>query len=166
MSEDKFEKLAEEYKLTQLQKAFAEYYVYVTGLDGPAAVELAGYKLDKDFEGYDERTAEVFKRKAISSRARELLDNPKVTKYINALRTNLENHLIVDKLWVIKNLKDLAMTGTETTRIRALELLGKNLEMFTDRQKIEDVGNPGEIAQKAFESRMNILKLNQKQENE
>jgi phage terminase small subunit len=162
-----FDKLASDLKLTDNQKKFCEFYVYVTGLDGFAAVELSGYKVDKsDMEGYDERTKEIYTKKAISYKLRELLNNNNVVKYIDSLRKNLENHLIIDKLWVIKNLKDLAMSGTEMTRIRALELLGKHLEMFTVKTKIEEINDPGEIAKTAFERRMNTIKFQPKTQNE
>jgi hypothetical protein len=152
--------VANEIGLTEKQKAFAENYVFVTGLDANAAVELAGYKVEYDYEGYSEETAEVFKYKRIASLVRELLNNKKVLTYIKILREELENQLLVDKLWVIKKLKTLATQGSENVQLKATELLGKHLEMFTERQKIEGVEDPAVIVKKAFEIRKKREKEN------
>lgn len=163
------EKLAEEYKLTDMQRKFAEFYVYVTNLNGKLAVELAGYKVDKDqYESYPENIKEKYKQRELNTIARNLLNNPKIIKYIDALRSNLESHLIVDKLWVINGLKDLAMNGGENAKIRALEMLGKYVGIFSDAIKLDIDSDPAEMAKKAFEKRKQLENTVEfkKQENE
>lgn len=164
-----FDKLAQEYGLNELQQKFAEYFVYVTGLDGPTAVELAGYSVVND--NYDYKTEELkdyykyIQKKRI---ARDLLGNSKVLQYITALRDDLNNQLIVDKLWVIDNLKRIVTTGSEQGQIKALELIGKTMEMFVDKSKtFEGVEDPAKIAKEAFEKRQqNVVEFEKKQQNE
>lgn len=165
---DEFDKLAKKYKLTDKQRLFAEYYVYVTGLDGPAAVKLAEYStINENYKFASEDMKEIYDTRQTNKIARDLLDNKKVLGYIGELRKNLENHLIVDKLWVLDNLKKLAMSGCETTKIRALELIGKSMEMFTEKTKVESVEDPGAIAREAFKKRMeNTVEFKKRQENE
>lgn len=162
------EKLAKELKLTDKQKLFAEYFIYVTGLDGPAAVELAGYSSGSDHKDYGkESTNNFFRSLKFRQLARNLLSNRKVLDYINALRKDLDSQLIIDKLWVINKLKTLAETGSENTQLKATELLGKTLELFTEKTKFESSENPADIAKQAFERRkQNVVEFNKKQQNE
>jgi hypothetical protein len=162
--------LAKEYKLTDLQKAFAENFVFVTGLDAVAAVELAGYKVtNDDYEYNSEQTKEIFKQKRLSALARELLNNPKILKYISVLREELNNQLIVDKLWVLKNLKEIVNKGSENAKLKSLELIGKHLEMWTDKSKVYDgIEDPSKIAKEAFEKRkqQNVVEFREMVQNE
>lgn len=165
------DQIAKELELTPKQRSFAENYVFVTGLDPNAAIELSEYVLDYKNENYSEEMMEIYRQKRKAHLIRELLNNPKVLNYIKILRDELENQLIVDKLWVIKKLKTLATQGSENVQLKATELLGKHLEMFTEKQKIEGVEDPAEIVRKAYEIRKkrekeNILEFKKEGTNE
>lgn len=170
LSDIDLNKLAKELRLTEKQKLFAEYFVFVTGLEAVPAVELAGYKLvNDDYSFKDEQVKEMFRMKEAYKTSRSLLNNHKILRYISALREELNNQLIVDKLWVIKKLKDLALTGCESTQLKATELLGKTLELFTDKSKVyEGVDDPAKIARESFEKRINnnVVNFKERAQNE
>jgi len=163
------DKLAKEYELTDLQQKFADYFVFVTGLNAPLAVELAGYKvINEDYEYENDQLQEFYKIKQTNKIVKELLNNAKVLKYINKIRKELDNQLIIDKLWVINKLKQLAENGGENTQLKATELLGKTMEMFTEKTKnIEGTDDPAKIAKEAYEKRMqNVIEFKEKKANE
>lgn len=151
-----FESLAKEHKLTDLQTKFAYYYVFVTGLNGPQAAEFAGYSPGNyDDKDYDDKTKEYYKGLVFRNMAKNLLDNPKVLTLITRLRDELSNQLIVDKLYVLQNLKRLAETGTsENIQLRALEKLGETMELFKTTTVVEEREDPARLAAEAFERRM------------
>lgn len=108
--------------LTDLQKRFIdEYMVDFVGAD---AVIRAGYKC----------SPQNAKRQAT-----ELLNHPLVRRYIDERMAEKreKNELSAD--YVIQNLIEIAehtKTGNPTAALRALELLGKNLGLFKERQEI------------------------------
>jgi hypothetical protein len=144
-----------EVELTEQQKKFAEYGVFLTGLDWIKAVELAEYKFGEENykENYDhkgEHYLDMLKRKKV----RENLSNNNILKYISSLREELDNQLVVDKLWVTNKLKILADNGSEKTQIEATKLLGQTLNMFQSDVQISVNDSPAKIAQDAFKKRM------------
>ena len=148
------DKLSKELGLTELQKRFCDYYVFVTGLNAELAVELSGYSVEStNTEKYDEKMIAYYKELTIKRLVRVLVSNPKILKYITAIRKELNNQLVVDKLWVINKLKKLADVGSENTQLKATELLGKTMEMFTDKKVIESVEDPSKIMKEVFEKR-------------
>lgn len=163
-----FDKLAGELELTELQRKFCEYFVFVTGLDAPAAIELAGYKLSNDeYEYKSEELKQFYIVAEKNKKAREMMRNPRVVRFISELRNELSTQLTVDKMWVINKLKMLATNGSENTQLKATELLGKTLEMFTEKSKIfEGVEDPAQIAKDAFKKRMDNIREFKRQENE
>jgi phage terminase small subunit len=150
-----YDELAKEYGLTEMQAKFAYFYVFVTGLNGPEAVKLAGYSQGNYTEDKypDERMREFYIGALLRSQAKTLCDNPKILTLITKLREELSNQLIVDKLYVLQNLKRLAETATETVQLRALEKLGETMEMFGQKQIIEEREDPAKIAAAKFEKR-------------
>lgn len=144
---DNIDDLAKEIGLTEKQKKAADYYVFVTDLDAEAAVELAGYSFGS--EKATEDTKKINRKRV----AYDFIHNVKVLRYISQIRELMSNQIIVDKLWVINKLKTLAESGSENTQIRALELLGKTMQMYADKQVIENVGDPAKIAKEAFKRR-------------
>jgi hypothetical protein len=150
-----FEQLAKEYNLTVMQTKFAFFFVFVTNLNGPAAVELAGYS-PGNYDDYDERTREYYETLVRKQQAKTLLDNPKVLTLITKLREDLNNQLIVDKLYVLSWLKrlveDEATAGN--VRLNALIKIGETMDMFGKREIIVDEReDPAKIAREAFERR-------------
>jgi len=158
--------LADELRLTETQRKFADYFVFLTGLDGPKAVELAGYKLDVDTTNYkDDRVSGYYKSLKLRTKARELLNNPKILRYIKEIRDNLDKQLIVDKLWVIQKLKNLADSGSERTQLEATKLLGQYHQLFTEVQRYEIADDPSKIIQEAMERRKgNVIPFNKVEE--
>jgi phage terminase small subunit len=142
-------------KLTEQQRNFAIAYTLVTDFDALEAVDAAGYK----YESASEKDNLSNKRKM----ARSLLNNPKIKEYIATLVEERDNQTIIDKTFVKNGLKKLAISANnENTQVKAYELLGKELGMFVNKEEISISDDPGEIAKKAFESR--ILKLHKKEE--
>lgn len=169
---DKFDPniIAKEYGLTEKQQAFADYYIFVCGLNGESAVEMAEYAIEPTPGTYKtEEEKERFKVLNARKRARELLSNTKVLNYIRDVRENMDKQLIVDKYYVIHKLKKLSETGTERTQLEATKLLGMTMSMFTETQKIEMSDSPSNIVQQAFLKRKqeenNIIEFPQKEEN-
>lgn len=123
-------------KLTAKQEAFVREYL--VDLNGTQAAKRAGYS---------ERTAE--------SQASRLLRNAKVRGAVSALQAKRAQKADLSKAWVLDGLKknfERAMQSEEVTdregkgtgvfvysgqvANRALELIGKELGMFTDRHEL------------------------------
>lgn len=142
---------AKELGITDNQKNFCMNYVFLTALDPYKAYELAGYAIP---EGLDDRT----KKQWIHKNVMRTLNSTKVRKYLTKLREEMENQLLVDRLYVTKKLKEFVEgNAAEGTKIKALELLGKSMSMFSDKQVIETAEDPGKIAKEAFEMRKNNI---------
>ena len=153
-----YEKLAKDHGLTEMQTKFAYYYVFVTGLNGPMAVELAGYSCG-NYDGYDEKVREYYTTAIRKQQAKGLLDNPKVLTLITSLREEMSKQIIVDQLYVIQNLKRLAETAPESVQLRALEKIGETMEMFGQKTIIDDRTDPARVAAEAFEKRRAEMKV-------
>lgn len=106
--------------LTQRQLKFVLEYVK-TGNSRKSALEA----------GYSPANAD--------SQGSHLLRNPKVKAKIDELTNDMVERASVDHDFVIGNLVEIAQTKSESTanRIKALELLGKYMSMFNDKQTIE-----------------------------
>lgn len=143
--------------LTEYQENFCVAYALLTDFDAMAALESSGYTFNMDYEGDNKRN----KKKA----AAQLLRNPKVRQRIADLSADRENEIIVDKMFVRNGLKYLAKNAsTENAQIKAYELLGKDMGMFVNQEKLTIGEDPAEIIKKSFEKR--ILKLHKPDENE
>ena len=154
-----FEALAKEYGLTEMQTRFCVYYVFFTNLNGPAAVELAGYSTGRDstYVDYDEGKRDFYEKLVRSGKAKELLGNPKVVKLLTKLREELNNQLIVDKLYVINGLKYAWENQNDfppNVRLQALIKLGETMEMFKKVEvNVDEREDPAKLAREAFERR-------------
>lgn len=166
-----FAKLGKEHGLTEMQTKFCYYYVFVCNLNGRDAVECAGYSSGKyDEKDYDERTKKYYEDLVYRNIAKNMLDNPKVLELITRLRDELNNQLIVDKLYVLQNLKRLAETATESIQLRALEKLGETMELFGQKTIIEEREDPSRNAREAFQrrkeaERSNVVEFSKEVEN-
>jgi hypothetical protein len=87
--------------------------------------------------------------------AKELMEKEAIQAYIGQLVVDRKNNPKVDEQFVIENLKKIVIDkqGT-TTAVRALELLGKYLAMFVDRQTVDVNSSQRETAEMLFERRM------------
>lgn len=147
--------LAKELGLTPKQQSFCDLFLFVSGLDGIKAFELSEYNLkDKKPSEDAPQQEKYYYDMQVRREVRNLLGNLKIQKYIKAVRENLDLQLNVDRLWVLNKLKELATKGSERTQLEATKLLGQNLSMFTEVQKVEVVDDAGSIAKKAFEERI------------
>lgn len=110
-------------RLGKLQWKFVEAY---TDPDGPgyrqatAAVKVAGYKTNNP-----------------GVLGTQLMQHPIIVREIRRLEKEREDRLALSADYVINKLMDLVEdTAKDNDRIRALELLGKNLGLFKERQEI------------------------------
>ena len=136
-------------RLTEQQSSFCIAYVLLTEFNAFEAVEIAGYRFESG------TPAEI--KGAKTSQARSLLRNPKIKERIAALVDERDNQTVIDKFFVKNGLKTLAMTAeNENTKVKAFELLGKELGMFVNRDELKITEDPGEIAKKALDRRLNL----------
>ena len=129
-------------KGTEMQDKFAYYYVYVD-IDDPAeAYKHAGYKNKNPYE--------------IQRASKTLLKNENIQKKIKEYQKIKASTKMVDAPYVIKKLVNIVESGEEQTKdvIKALELIGKYLKMFTDKiiEKVVDKVKDDALA--ATEARM------------
>jgi hypothetical protein len=87
--------------------------------------------------------AENMKEASIYTEASLLMDNPKIIQRVGALQEAKEEKTLHDqarlKRLVLERLHQEATTAeSDSARIRALELLGKSIAMFTDRVEQDD----------------------------
>lgn len=87
--------------------------------------------------------AENMKDSTVWTEASLLMDHPKVASRVEGIQRAQEEKSLHDharlKRLVLERLHQEAMTAdSDSARIRALELLGKSIAMFTDRVEQED----------------------------
>ena len=109
--------------LTAKQEAFAQ------------GVAKGGTLSDAYRSAYD---CENMKDSSVWTEASKLMDHPQVVQRVNSLQKAQEDKTLHDharlKRLVLEQLHREAMTAdSDSARIRALELLGKSIAMFTDR---------------------------------
>lgn len=160
------EKERRKFGLGKQQIIFCQAYVFLTGLNGVEAVKFANYQLG-DYSNYPDDKREWYENLKRKQIARTNLTNPKCAKYIRSLQDSLAAQISVDRFYVTEKLKTMAERGSENIQIKALELLGKSISMFTDKSVIENVNeSPAEIAKQAFAERMkkeNVVPFNKEQ---
>jgi phage terminase small subunit len=146
--------------LSEQQKAFAEHYVFTTNMDAIAAIELAGYTYSAKSEHDNKHNKKL--------KAHSLLCNKKVVKHIQRLIDEVNSSLTIDRFYVINKLKELVESGSESSQLKALELLGKHIHMFQEEQKITYTEDPAMIAQEAYKIRSSgkVLKINKSEDGE
>ncbi len=96
-------------------------------------------------------SAEGMKDSSVWTEASKLMDNPKVSQRVLSIQKAQEDRTLHDqarlKRLVLERLHAEAMQAeSDSARIRALELLGKSIAMFTDRVEQDDTSrSAGEI---------------------
>lgn len=88
-------------------------------------------------------SADNMKSSTLWSEACRLAQNPKVSTRIKAIQADMEQsqrmRLLRREEWVLKSLQEEAVSADNaSSRIRALELVGKTVGMFTDRIEQSD----------------------------
>jgi len=78
----------------------------------------------------------------VRSDAKAMLKNDAVAARIEQFVFERKNEKFLDERWVVDMLKRTAISKEGTNvGLKALELLGKHMAMFVDRQTVEDPGN-------------------------
>lgn len=107
--------------LTEKQKRFCEEYL--VDLNATQAALRAGYK-----------------GKTVRSTASENLAKPDIQKYLKQLMEERSERTEITADDVLNELKKVAFADTEISgkeKIKALELIGKHLGMFTEQTKLQ-----------------------------
>ena len=130
-------------ELTEMQQKFCYFFVFVDVGDGVAAYKRAGYANTNDYE--------------VSRLTKDLLKKNQLIKAkVLELQTAKNNMKLVDVHYVIKRLMVIVEDEEEQTQyvLKALELIGKYLKMFTEKiiEKIVDKVKDDALA--ATEARM------------
>lgn len=129
-------------KLTQKMEDFCFHFVYTHIEDALEATKAAGYEYSNPHE--------------MTRKSKALMENPACQAKIAELRETKGKSKLVDKHYVIKKLKAIVDDKNEATRekLKALELIGKYLKMFTDRHIEKEVTITKDLAIAAQEARM------------
>jgi phage terminase small subunit len=92
----------------------------------------------KDRIGKEAAIRAGYSPNAAAQQAYELLQLPKIRAIVDAEQQDSLDRVRVDRDWVLEQLK-LEATSAETdgARVRALELLGKELGMFVERKQVQ-----------------------------
>lgn len=108
------------YRLTELQAAFC--HELIKGKSAAEAARDAGYSAS-----YADR------------QAKQLLENPRVSAYLDELRTEVKSESILSarelQEWWSKLVKGLEAEAKIQERLKASELLGKSQGVFVERQE-------------------------------
>lgn len=150
------DEIAKEIGLTHMQKMFCEAYFFVTNRDVMEAYDLAGYAISTKRESFEtDKLFEKYVDMEKTRRCTELMNNPKIRRYITAISKAREEYITVDKFWVINKLKKLADTAPENVQLNATKLLGQNLDMFnTSSLNVHtDLESPDKAMQKIWAMR-------------
>jgi phage terminase small subunit len=108
-----------ERELTEKQRRFCEYYLILG--NGTQSVIKAGYKPNN-----------------ASQIACELLAKPLIRRELNKMKENISNENIMSAEKVLIELTNIGLTDKNSfARLKALELLGKRYNLFTDNVNIE-----------------------------
>ena len=85
---------------------------------------------------------------AAESASSRMLRNVKVSAYLSEVQARASEEVQVDANYVLEGLKEeaerLGEGSSHSARVRALELIGKHLGMFTDKRAEEHGGEPEE----------------------
>jgi len=86
--------------------------------------------------------------------ARKLLKKESISKRIQQLILERQGNVNVDEAFVLEHLKKIVLERSGTNQaVRALELLGKYMAMWVDKQVIDDTRGQREIAEQMWERR-------------
>ena len=137
-----------------MQEDYCNYYVNITGFNEVDSYTMAGYSTETD---------------GFHTAIKDLMRNPKVQKRIAELMDERANSKIIDKTFVVLELKRIV----EETKIdkknynpqlKALELLGKYVGMFNNEIETKVQEDAGNVAEDIFKKRRDsTLKLHKKE---
>jgi len=130
-------------KLTEMQEKFCYFFVFVDVGDAVSAYKRAGSENTNDYE--------------LARVTKDLLDKNQLIKAkVLELQTAKNNMKMVDIHYVIKRLVTIVEDEDEQTQyvLKALELIGKYLKMFTEKIIEKTVEKVKDDALAATEARM------------
>jgi phage terminase small subunit len=132
-------------KLGSMQERFIDEYL--VDLNGAAAVRRAGYKTTNP-----------------NRIATRLLNHPLVQRELDTRQSKTREKLALSAEYVISKLIDITeMTAKDADKLRALELLGRHLGLYRDRQEISGVDGEAiqyqKVTEDAEEFTKNIMNL-------
>jgi len=139
--------------LTERQRLFC--YEYIKDLNASKAATRAGYET-----AYPEKIGNQLKQHPGVRAALLYLQKDRLDKM------NLDASFVVDK--IIKSIGRSEAKGNEATVLKGLEMLGKHIGMFIDRQEISGPGGEAihvkeeQIRQQSEEFKNKILSLSRK----
>lgn len=140
--------------LTDKQERFC--WLYVMGNDSGKALKPV-----------DLVTASGFKSRSLQNRYHEyrrLLDNRLIQTRIEELRKWRDREFLVDRKFVIENLRKIAEEEKDTPqKVKALELLGKTLGLFEEKISISK-DEHAQIAEEAWRKRVKKIRENKEDE--
>jgi phage terminase small subunit len=129
--------------VTPKQQRFVEEYVIDS--NGKQAAIRAGYS---------PKTAEV--------QASRLLSNAKVREMVDQARSQVSADLGITREYVLKSLREIGeearQAGERTPSIRAFELLGKSLGMFSDKPD-SSIAEIAKLSDDELAKRRKLLKI-------
>jgi len=107
-------------------------------------------------------STENMKDSSVWTEASKLMDVPKVAQRVSHVQRAREEKSLLDharlKRLVLERLHDEAMNApSDSARIRALELLGKSIAMFTDRVEQDEVSRTSADIEKELADRLREL---------
>ena len=108
-------------------------------------------------------SADTMKDSTVWSEACRLGQNPKVSARIKDIQADMEQsnrtRLLRREEWVLKSLQEEAVSADNaSSRIRALELVGKTVGMFTDRiEQAETTDRSASEIEKELKARLDRL---------
>tara|TARA_S200002703_G_scaffold153739_1_gene155609 strand:+ start:872 stop:1408 length:537 start_codon:yes stop_codon:yes gene_type:complete len=107
-------------------------------------------------------STENMKDSSVWTEASKLMDVPKVAQRVNSVQRAMEEKSLLDharlKRLVLERLHEEATNApSDSARIRALELLGKSIAMFTDRVEQDDQTKSSAELEKELAARLKDL---------
>jgi phage terminase small subunit len=86
-----------------------------------------------------------------------ILNKEHIQQYMQMQILDRQGSIALDEAYIISNLKKIVVNNPNSNNaVRALELMGKKLGMWIDKQVVETTGSQSETAEQMFERRMAI----------
>lgn len=128
-------------KINEREEQFMEYIL--EGMDS--------------LEAYRKCWANGYSDTKARSMVKSILNKEHIQQYMQAQILDRHENIMLDEAFVISNLKKIVFNNPNSgSAVKALELMGKKLGMWIDKQVVETNGSQSDTAEKMFERRMAI----------
>jgi hypothetical protein len=129
--------------LSKAHEDFCYAYVNITDFDLDKALQSAGLDVNKTVK------QSIMKDADIKARVAELVEE-------RNQNTSIDRAFVIDKLkTVIRNTAN--SDNLYSPHLKAIELLGKHLGMFNEKQAAQETVDPAAVAKELFEKRKALL---------